>query len=177
MSSTPTEDWALQEPAPSEVNISLSNKVSPEPPLNALDGIISAEIPDERQHPALRAVVLQTNMHHQITTIAPSPAATRAVVASTAFLIGKEQSFMSDLLWHFRQQREPVINNLTYTDFYAQYYFTTQDRDRPFGPNQWIIRNMQTRRGLRRKVLIRRQQGAKVVTRIHLIPPRIGELF
>ena len=90
---------------------------------------------------------------------------------------GDEQSFMSDLLWSFRRPREPVFNDLTYADFYAQYYFVTQDLDRPLGPNQWTICNMQTRRGLRRKILIRRQPGSKVITRIHSILPRIGELF
>jgi hypothetical protein len=42
-----------------------SYQVSPEPPFEALDSIISVEIPDEREHPTLRAAVLQTNIHHR----------------------------------------------------------------------------------------------------------------
>jgi len=90
---------------------------------------------------------------------------------------GHEQSFMSDLLWYFRRPREPTFNDLTYTDFYAQYYFETRRMDRPLGPDQWFICDTQTRYGLRRKILIRRQGGVKIVTRIQSIPPRIGELF
>jgi hypothetical protein len=37
-------------------------QVALEPPSDALDSIISAVIPDEREQPALRAAVLQTNI-------------------------------------------------------------------------------------------------------------------
>jgi PIF1-like helicase len=70
-----------------------------------------------------------------------------------------------------------VFSNLTYTKFYAQYYFESRELHRPLGPNQWSICNVRGRRGLLRKVLIQRQAGSKVVTRIQSIPPKIGELF
>ena len=90
---------------------------------------------------------------------------------------GDTQSFMSDLLWYFRRPRGPIFDNLTYSDFYARYYFETREVHHPLGANQWSICSTRTRRGVRRKILRERQTGSRIVTRIHSIPPRIGELF
>jgi hypothetical protein len=48
---------------------------------------------------------------------------------------GDDQSFISDLLWYFRRPRESMFNELTYTDFYAYYYFETRELYRPLGLN------------------------------------------
>lgn len=45
------------------------------------------------------------------------------------------------------------------------------------GPNRWSICTIQKQKGRRHKVLIERKPENRVVTRIHSIPPRIGELF
>lgn len=90
---------------------------------------------------------------------------------------GDTQSFMSDLLWYFRRPRGSIFDNLTYSDFYARYYFETREMHHPVGRNQWSICSTRTRRGTRRKILRERQTGSRIVTRIHSIPPRIGELF
>ena len=90
---------------------------------------------------------------------------------------GARQSFMSDLLWYFRRPRGPPFDDLIYTDFFARYYFETWNMEQDLGPNRWSICVVQTDRGSRRKVLIERQPKNRIVTRIHSIPPRIGELF
>lgn len=46
------------------------------------------------------------------------------------------QSFMSDLLWYFRRPRGPTFDDLTYTDFYARYYFETWELNRHLGANR-----------------------------------------
>lgn len=283
----------------------------PEPPLDALDSVISATIPDERENPALRAAVLQTNMHSRDHLTRPNsrcnkngrciygfphPIADRTTIddrgrvhfrrpteedgwvvpympslllymnchihvdvcstvtvfmylykylfkgpdrtrfhlqtasdGSTSMVVddefrdyisgrylssseavyrifsfhltskrpavrclpvhlengqfgqmhrpGDTQSFMTDLLWYFRRPRGPIFDDLTYTGFFARHYFEMWELHRPLTANRWHICTIQTRQGVRRKVLIQRRAGSRVVTRIHSIPPRIGELF
>jgi hypothetical protein len=90
---------------------------------------------------------------------------------------GDDQSFTSNLLGYFHQPREPMFNDLTYTDFCTQCCFEPWKLDRPLGPSKWPIRHTRTRRGLRRKALRQQQTRPRVVARMHLVPARIGELF
>jgi hypothetical protein len=66
---------------------------------------------------------------------------------------------------------------LKYTDFYNQYYFQILPSHWILGPHQTFLEFVQTQQGLRQKVLVQQGDQSKIVTRIHTIPPRIGELF
>jgi hypothetical protein len=84
---------------------------------------------------------------------------------------------ITDLLWYFRRPTDSIFVNLKYAEFYAQYCFKTQDWDRPLRHNEWLIDRIQSGGRVRAKILCKRTRQPQVVTRIHTIPPRIGELF
>ncbi|KAG7429406.1 hypothetical protein Forpi1262_v009500 [Fusarium oxysporum f. sp. raphani] len=86
------------------------------------------------------------------------------------------QSFMSDLLWYFQRPRRPPFNNLTYPEFYARFYYDSWQLGRALRDNHIFMFLTHSDRGPRQRVLIERRHG-EVITRIHAIPPRVGELF
>ncbi|TVY62600.1 ATP-dependent DNA helicase pif1 [Fusarium oxysporum f. sp. cubense] len=86
------------------------------------------------------------------------------------------QSFMSDLLWYFQRPRRPPFDNLTYPEFYARFYYDSWQLGRALRDNHIFMFLTHSDRGPRQRVLIERRHG-EVITRIHAIPPRVGELF
>jgi hypothetical protein len=84
---------------------------------------------------------------------------------------------MSDLLWYFQRPVDPIFANLKYADFYAEFYFKTLDLNQPLAETQWFIDTVQSSGRTQAKVLCRRTQRSRIVTCIHMVPPRIGELF
>ncbi|KAF6514101.1 hypothetical protein HZS61_006357 [Fusarium oxysporum f. sp. conglutinans] len=86
------------------------------------------------------------------------------------------QSFMSDLLWYFQRPRRPPFDNLTYPEFYTRFYYDSWQLGRVLRDNHIFMSLTHSDRGPRQRVLIERRLG-EVITRIHAIPPRVGELF
>ncbi|KAG7429200.1 ATP-dependent DNA helicase pif1 [Fusarium oxysporum f. sp. raphani] len=83
------------------------------------------------------------------------------------------QSFMSDLLWYFQRPRRPPFDN---PEFYARFYYDSWQLGRALRDNHIFMFLTHSDRGPRQRVLIERRHG-EVITRIHAIPPRVGELF
>src|SRR4051812_3030093 len=88
----------------------------------------------------------------------------------------QDASTASKLLRYFARPRLPEFRALRILEYYSTYRLESYNlwSPPPLGEGRWLE---EEREGFRQQIVIRRVRATKVVSRLHTVPPRMGELY